>query len=63
MQHGCKVYMDSYMTSNESYFMVTWTIFKNHMLEVDLTQIGETMTLRNAHNCWFILFDHAQGHA
>jgi hypothetical protein len=31
------MYMDSYMTSNESCFMVTWIIFKNHLLEVGLT--------------------------
>ena len=34
MQDGCKVYMDSYMASNGSCFMVTWIIFKNHLLEV-----------------------------
>ena len=38
MQDGCKVYMDSYMTSNGSCFMVTWIIFKNHLLKVGLTQ-------------------------
>ena len=38
IQDGCKVYMDSYMASNESCFMVTWTTFKNHFLEVGLTQ-------------------------
>ena len=42
MQYGCKVYMESYMTSNGSCFMVTWIIFKNHLLEVGLTQ--NTMT-------------------
>ena len=26
--------------------MVTWTIFKNHLLEVGLTQNRETMALR-----------------
>ena len=41
---GCKVYMDSYMASNG--FMVTWTIFKNHLLEVGLTQMRETTVLR-----------------
>ena len=46
MQDGCKVYMDSYMASNGSCFMVTWTIFNNHLLEVGLTQNRETMTLR-----------------
>ena len=46
MQDGCKVYMDSYMASNGSCFMVTWTIFKNHLLEIGLTQNREIMTLR-----------------
>jgi hypothetical protein len=41
-----KVYMDSYMASNGSCFMVTWTILKNHLLEVGLTQNRETMALR-----------------
>ena len=47
MQDGCKVYMDSYMASNGSCFMVTWTIFKNHLLEVGLTQNRETMALQS----------------
>jgi hypothetical protein len=38
MQDECKAYMESYM--------VTWTIFKNHLLEVGLTQNEETMALR-----------------
>ena len=46
MQDGCKVYMDSYMTSNGYCFMVTWTIFKNHLLEVGLTQNREIMALQ-----------------
>jgi hypothetical protein len=46
MQDGCKVYMDSYMTSNGSRSVVTWTIFKNHFLEVGLEQNQETMALR-----------------
>jgi hypothetical protein len=46
MQYGCKVCMDSYMASNESCFMVTWSIFKNHRLEVDRTQDREIMALR-----------------
>ena len=44
MQDGCKVYMDSFMALNG--FTVTWIIFKNHFLEVDLTQNQETMTLQ-----------------
>ena len=39
------VYMDSYMASNESCFMVTWTIFKNYLLDVGLTQNRETTPL------------------
>ena len=46
MQYGCKVYMDSYMASNGSCVMVTWTIFKNHLLEVGLTQNQETIAFR-----------------
>ena len=46
MQDGCKVYMDSYMASIGSRFMVTCIIFKNHLLEVGLTQNQETMALR-----------------
>ena len=46
MQDGCKVYMGSYMASNGSCFMVTGIIFKNHLLEVGLTQNRETMTLQ-----------------
>ena len=46
MQDGCKVYMDPYMASNRSCFMVIWIIFKNHLLEVGLTQNWETMALR-----------------
>ena len=57
MQDGCKVYMDSYMASNGSCFMVTWTIFNNHLLKVGLTQNQET----HAHNRWFILFYHVWG--
>ena len=45
MQDGCKVYMDSYMASNGSCFMVTWTIFKTPFLEVGLTQNRETMAI------------------
>jgi hypothetical protein len=46
VQDGCKVYTDSYTASNGSCFMVTWTIIKNHLLEVGLTQTRETMALR-----------------
>jgi hypothetical protein len=46
MQDGYKVDMDSYMASNGSCFMVAWTIFENHLLEVGPTQNRETMALR-----------------
>ena len=41
--------MDSYMASNGSCFMVTWILFKNHLLEVglSLTQKQETMAFQN----------------
>ena len=58
MQDGCKVYMDSCMASNESCFMVTWTIFKNRLLEVGLTQNHETMafqTLTTSDLFYFIM--------
>ena len=45
MQDGCKVYTYSYMPSNGSCFKVTWTVFKNHLLEVSPTQNRETMAL------------------
>ena len=47
MEDGCIVYMDSYMASNGSCFMVSIIIFKNHLLEVGLTQNHqETMALK-----------------
>ena len=44
-QDGRKVYMDSSMASNGFCFMVTWTIFKIHLLEAGLIYNWETMTL------------------
>ena len=38
--------MDPYMASNRSCLMVTWIIFKNHLLEIGLTQNHENMALR-----------------
>ena len=46
MQDGCKVYTDFCAASIGSCILVTWTIFKNHILEVGLTQNRETMALR-----------------
>jgi len=50
MQDGCQVYMDSYMASSEPCVMVTWTIFKNHLLEAGLTQKLGDHVAPNAHN-------------
>ena len=46
LQDECKVYMDSYMASNGSCFLVTWITLRNHLLEVGLTQNQETMALQ-----------------
>ena len=46
MQYGLRVYTDSYVASNGSCFMITWIIFKNHLLEVGLTQNWETTALQ-----------------
>ena len=55
MQDGCKVHIDSYTSSNGSCFMVTWTIFQNHLLEGrPHTKPGDHGT-PNADNHWFIL--------
>ena len=43
MQDGCEVYMDSYVASNGSCFIITWIGYKNHLLEVGLTQNRETI--------------------
>ena len=53
MQDGCKVYMDSYMASNGSCFMVTWIIFKNHLLEVGLTQNRDHDSPNTRNHCFF----------
>ena len=41
MQDGCK----AYMASNGSCFMATWLNFKNHLLEVGLTQFNHRETV------------------
>jgi hypothetical protein len=61
MQDGCKVYIDSYMASNGLCFMVNWTIFKNHMLEVGWKHKTRRPWHFDAHNWWFILFYHVWG--
>ena len=46
MQDGREVYVDPYMALNGSCFIITWTIFKNHLLEVGLTQNREIRALQ-----------------
>ena len=46
MQDGCEVYMDSYMASNGSCFILTWIVLKNHLLEVGLTWNWEIVALQ-----------------
>jgi hypothetical protein len=41
-----KVYVDFYMASNGSCFVVTWIIFKDKFLEVNLTSNHETVALQ-----------------
>ena len=48
--------MDSYMASNGSCFMVTWAIFKNHLLDVGLNIKPGDHDSPNTQKCWFILF-------
>ena len=61
MQDGCRVYVDSYMASNGSCFMVTWAIFKNHLLEGRPRTKPRDHGTPNVHNHWFTLFYHAWG--
>jgi hypothetical protein len=46
----------SYMASNGSSFMVTWTSFKNHLLEIGLAQNWETMALRTLTTVYLFYF-------
>ena len=64
MPDGRRVYMDSYMASNGSCFMVTWTAFKNHFLEeVGLTQNQETMAFWTLTTVGLLYFYHVWGPA
>jgi hypothetical protein len=53
-----KVYMDSYMASNGSRFMVTWIIFKKPPLGRRLNTKPGDYGITNTHNCIIILFYH-----
>ena len=63
VQDGCKLYINSYQTSNGSHFTVTWIIFKNHLLEVGLTLNQETTTLRTLTTVDSFYFYHTWGPA
>ena len=58
-----EVYTDSYMASNGSCFMVTWTDFENQLLKVGLTQNRGTMALRKLTTISLFLFYHVWGSA
>jgi hypothetical protein len=45
------------MASNGSCFIVIWTIFKNHLVEVGRTQIWDTMALRTLTTVGLFYFD------
>ena len=62
LQDGCKVYMDSYMASNRLCFTIIWTMFKNNLLEVGLTQKPGDHGILNVDIHWFIIFYHVWGH-
>ena len=55
-------WMDLYMVSNGSCFMVTWTIFQKSPLggRPNTKPPGDHGTL-NVRNCWFVLFYHVWG--
>ena len=58
MQDGCKVCMDSYMTSDGSCFMVTWTIFQKPPRGGRPNTKPTDHGTPNAHNRSFILFEY-----
>ena len=53
-----KVYMDSHMASNESCFMVTWTISNDHLFGDMPNTKAEDHDTPNAQNRWITLFYH-----
>jgi hypothetical protein len=57
------IWIDSYMTSNGPCFMVTWIIFKNHLLEVGQTQNWETMAFGTHTTVDLFYFYHVWGPA
>ena len=59
MHNGCKVYVNSCVASNGSCFMVTWIVFKNHLLDIGLITNLRDHDTPKTHNRWFIIFYHA----
>jgi hypothetical protein len=64
MQDGYKVYMDSYMASNGTYFIFTWIIFKNHFLGVGLFchVWGPAWIKNHWNNIWLRARSHMTSH-
>ena len=60
---GVKFYMEFYMVSNGSCFVVTWIVFKNHLLEGGLTQNWVTMVLGTLTTVGLFYFFHVWGSA
>ena len=60
MQDGWKVHMDSYMASNSSCFMVTWTIiiYQQAPLGARPNTKPRDHDTPDAHHRWFMLFYH-----
>jgi hypothetical protein len=63
MQDGCKAYMDSYMASNGSCFMVTWIVIKNYLLEVGLAQNREIVAFECSQPLVYFSFYHVWGYS
>ena len=61
MQDGCTIYMDPYMASNGSRFVVTWIIFQKSPFGGRPNTKPEDHGTPNAHHRWSILFYHVWG--
>ena len=61
MQDVFKTYMDSYMATNGSCFIVTWTIFKNRLLGYGPNTKPRDRDTPKSHNRWFMIFYHVWG--
>jgi hypothetical protein len=55
MQDGCKVYMDSCMTSNESCFIITWIIFRKPPPGGRPNSKPGDHSTSKSHNHWFLI--------